>query len=104
MGFDMTDVKKLRKLAEGETPTLSYADNAPYWEYILATNPQAIIEILDRLERYEKALKEIMAKEGLCIFGSSDTSDSPDVAFRQGSAYSNSECAGIAREALEGGK
>lgn len=86
----MTDVKKLRKLAEGETPTLSYADNAPYWEYILATNPQAIIEILDRLERYEKALE---------YYGFKLVPDS----LNSGKTTITTDTGRVAREALEGG-
>lgn len=55
----MTDIKKLRELAEKATPTISYADNSPYWEYILAANPQAIIEVLDMVDRYREALSTI---------------------------------------------
>jgi hypothetical protein len=47
-----------------------------------------------------EAINQIVAKRGMCIFGSSDTSGDPEVAFRQGSAYSFSECADIAKEAL----
>jgi len=53
-----------------------------------------IVELADRLN-------EISEKEGMCIFGSSDTSDLPEVAFRQGSAYSYSECARTSKEALQ---
>ena len=81
----MTDLKKLRELAEKATPTISYADNAPYWEYILAANPQAIIELLDRLERYEKALEHYESAH-YTISGFPCDHD------------------GVAREALEGGK
>lgn len=49
----------------------------------------------------ENKLKEISEKEGMCIFGSSNTSDLPEVAFRQGSAYSYSECASTSKEALQ---
>ena len=49
----------------------------------------------------ENKLKEISEKEGMCIFGSSYTSDLPEVAFRQGSAYSYSECARTSKEALQ---
>jgi len=56
---EKTDIKKLREMAEKATPTLSYADNAPYWEYILAANPQAIIELLDRLNEAESAIKDL---------------------------------------------
>lgn len=47
------------------------------------------------------ALREISEKEGMCIFGSSDTSNLPEVAFRQGSAYSYSECARTSKKALQ---
>lgn len=62
---------------------------------------QRNIKLTSKLERMELALREIEAKEGMCIFGSADTSGDPDVAFRQGSAYSNNECAEIARQALK---
>ena len=79
----MTDLKKLRKLAEMATPgpwtgynrgvfsMASPISNQGYggnvcavdmqkdFEFIKAANPQAIIELLDRLERYEKALEKI---------------------------------------------
>jgi hypothetical protein len=51
-------------------------------------------------DQIREALEKIKAKEGFCIYGSSDTSDDPDVAFRQGSAYAFNECAEIAKEAL----
>lgn len=63
---------------------------------------------MTELERLKEAnrvmrekLEEIRAKEGFCIFGSSDTSCDPEQAFRQGSAFTYAETAGIAREALE---
>lgn len=83
----MTDLKKLRALAEKATPgrwslktnvhpetngmswgfltgpsqNITWSDNKPSTvrdaEFIATANPQAIIELLDRLERYEKALR-----------------------------------------------
>ena len=55
----------------------------------------------EREKKLVAALEEIKAKEGYCIFGSSETDPDPEVAFRQGSAYSNSDCAAIAAEALK---
>ena len=75
----MTDIKKLRELAEKATPWpkhFAVGDTFPpvwlvdengerheimnddliFWE---AANPQAVIELLDRLERYEKALRDV---------------------------------------------
>jgi hypothetical protein len=96
----MTDVKKLRELAEKATPGPKHFavedtfptmwlvdengerheimnDDLIFWA---AANPQAIIELLDRLERYERALEKI-----------------PLTQFW-------AEAAVVAREALEGGK
>ena len=79
MGFDMTDIKKLRELAVKATPWPKHFavedtfptmwlvdengerheimnDDLIFWE---AANPQAVIELLDRLERYEKALRDV---------------------------------------------
>ena len=81
----MTDLKKLRELAEKATPgpydsrckefsnqarteiwtefgwlsELPRSYHEPTIEFQAAANPQAIIEILDRLERYEKALRDV---------------------------------------------
>lgn len=79
----MTDVKKLRELAEKATPgpwtgynrgvfsMASPISNQGYggnvcavdmqkdFEFIKAANPQAIIEILDMVDRYEKTLKKV---------------------------------------------
>ena len=69
--------------------------------FIAAANPKAVIGLIARIEKLEAALKEIEAKDGFCIYGSSDTSADPEEAFREGSAYANIECASIAREALK---
>lgn len=81
----MTDLKKLRELAEDFERKLN--SDCGIQEAIesgsvfhFAANPQAIIELLDRLERYEKALEKI-----------------PLTQFW-------AEAAVVAREALEGGK
>lgn len=88
----MTDVKKLRKLAVNATfPSSEWDSEHPAsdeWKankennlaWCRAANPQAIIEVLDRLELYEKALEKI-----------------PLTQFW-------AEAAVVAREALEGGK
>ena len=100
----MTDLKKLRELAEKANPGPWIEKRDPFDverihvvdqddeifcsvrgttrnSYFIATaNPQAIIELLDRLERYEKALEKI-----------------PLTQFW-------AEAAVVAREALEGGK
>jgi len=97
----MTDVKKLRELAVKATPWpkhFAVGDTFPpvwlvdengerheimnddliFWE---AANPQAVIEILDRLERYRDALEGILQEVGTSTLAHK-----------------------IAREALEGGK
>lgn len=71
--------------------------------FIAHANPAAILGLIAKLERYEAALEMIKEKDGFCIYGSSETSDDPDHAFRQGSAYTYSECASIARKALDEG-
>lgn len=91
----MTDLKKLRELAVKAIPKIPgicnecsfelsyrhwYGCSIPEDAFAEAINPQAIIEILDRLERYEKALEKI-----------------PLTQFW-------AEAAVVAREALEGGK
>lgn len=92
----MTDLKKLRELAEKAIPVKAgicnecqfdfegfrhrYGCSIPEDSFADAANPQAIIELLDRLERYEKALEKI-----------------PLTQFW-------AEAAVVAREALEGGK
>lgn len=128
----MTDLKKLRELAEKATPgpwtalfvfgssdlpvsicretgrTINIAgvecpDNdyicevhseaanpAPDFRFIAAANPQAIIELLDRLERYEKALIE---------FADYDNQYEPNMVCWPASDYMRK-----AREALEGEK
>jgi len=53
----MTDIKKLRELAiDAMLDVEKDQDESDRFQFIKAANPQAIIEILDRLERYEKAL------------------------------------------------
>lgn len=52
------------------------------------------------IARLRLALEEIKAKEGYCVYGSMDTSHDPEIAFRQGSAYTYSEVARMAAEAL----
>lgn len=105
----MTDIKKLRKLAEdirnsdfesedfndtllidhvvasGGTMRIAFEAVKPLRDFIAACNPQAIIELLDRLERYEKALEHYESAH-YTISGFPCDHD------------------GVAREALEGGK
>lgn len=50
----MIDLKKLRELA---VAAFKYDSPFTIREFQAAANPQAIIELLDRLERYEKALE-----------------------------------------------
>lgn len=106
----MTDIKKLRELAEKATPWPKHFavedtfptmwlvdenggrheimnDDLIFWE---AANPQAIIELLDRLERYEKALVEMADYEN---------PNEPNRVCWPASDYMRK-----AREALEGGK
>ena len=54
----------------------------------------------EKVERLREALNVIEKKEGYCIFGTPDLADTPDQAFRQGSAFTYAEVAAIAREAL----
>lgn len=73
MGCDMTDVKKLRELAVMAIPKIPgicnecsfelsyrhwYGCSIPEDAFAEAINPQAIIEILDRLERLENCIKK----------------------------------------------
>lgn len=114
----MTDIKKLRKLAEKSNPGPWIEKRDPFdverihivdqedriicsvrgttrnCEFIAAANPQAIIEILDRLERYEKALR-FYAKDSQFSTGEKMT----DSQKRDMDDYGSR-----AREALEGGK
>ena len=110
----MTDLKKLRELAEKATPGPKYFtvedtfptmwlvdehgdyhditnDDLTFWE---SFNPQAIIELLDRLERYEKALR-FYAKDSQFSTGEKMT----DSQKRDMDDYGSR-----AREALEGEK
>lgn len=110
----MTDLKKLRELAEKANPGPWIEKRDPFDverihvvdqddeiicsvrgttrnSYFIATaNPQAIIELLDRLERYEKALIE---------FADYDNQYEPNMVCWPASDYMRK-----AREALEGGK
>lgn len=99
----MTDIKKLRELAEDFERKLSsdcgiqeaIESGALFHD---AANPQAIIEILDRLERYEKALR---------FYGNEKNWDDSfllSMSDREPTTI-HDECGGKrAREALEGGK
>ena len=95
----MTDIKKrvdtkwLRELAErcvyipGQYYESVFESDR---EFVNAANPQAIIELLDRLERYEKALIE---------FADYDNQYEPNMVCWPASEYMKK-----AREALEDGK
>ena len=54
--------------------------------------------------RLRAALKEVAAKNGMCVFGASEMPEDPEQAFRLGSAYAFNEAAEIASEALGGGE
>lgn len=60
MGCDMTDLKKLRMLAEIAARHNGYGvfTTDECQNFSDAANPQAIIEILDRLERLENCIKK----------------------------------------------
>lgn len=118
----MTDLKKLRELAEKANPgpwiekrdpfdverihvvdqddeIICYVRGTTRNSYFIATaNPQAIIELLDRLERYEKALR---------FYGNEKNWDDSfllSMSDREPTTI-HDECGGRrAREALEGGK
>lgn len=77
----MTDLKKLRELAEMRSRD-GYVN--------MVAECEAIIELLDRLERYEKALIE---------FADYDNQYEPNMVCWPASDYMRK-----AREALEGGK
>lgn len=59
-----------------------------------------ITALAESCEALEEALHDIENKRGMCIFGSAETAEDPEVAFRQGSAYSFGETAEMAAEAL----
>jgi hypothetical protein len=61
------------------------------------------MELRARVERLEGALEKIKGKDGYCIFGSSEMSEDPEQAYRDGSAQAFYDCAEIAREALKQG-
>lgn len=118
----MTDLKKLRKLAvairktdfesedfndtllidhvvaTGGTMHVAFEMTKPLRDFIAACSPQAIIELLDRLERYEKALR---------FYGNEKNWDDSfllSMSDREPTTI-HDECGGRrAREALEGGK
>lgn len=103
----MTDLKKLRELAEKAIPVKAgicnecqfdfegfrhrYGCSIPEDSFADAANPQAIIELLDRLERYEKALT---------YYAYEIVADS----LNAGKTTITTATGRIAREALEGGK
>lgn len=95
----MTDLKKLRELAVWSMADLPPSPVIRKEDLILAkaridfcaaANPQAIIEVLDRLERYREALIE---------FADYDNQYEPNMVCWPASDYMRK-----AREALEGGK
>lgn len=128
----MSDLQKLRKLAEKANPGPWIEKRDPFDverihivdpddeiicsvrgttrnSYFIATaNPQAIIELLDRLERYEKALRSCEVRSGHIENWHRDHvtpdnfKDCQDVGVTP-EAYLR-ETKMIAREALEGGK
>lgn len=123
MGCDMTDVKKLRELAVMAIPKIPgicnecsfelsyrhwYGCSIPEDAFAEAINPQAIIEILDRLERYREALRSCEVRSGHIENWHRDHvtpdnfKDCQDVGVTP-EAYLR-ETKMIAREALEGGK
>lgn len=109
----MTDLKKLRELAKDFERKLSndfglqeaIESGALFHD---AANPQAIIDLLDRLERYEKALRSCEVRSGHIENWHRDHvtpdnfKDCQDVGVTP-EAYLR-ETKMIAREALEGGK
>lgn len=86
--------ERLDEKIEDEAETYSFAIGSVGYKAGAASLVHLVVEL-------ENKLKEISEKEGMCIFGSSNTSDLPEVAFRQGSAYSYSECARTSKEALQ---
>lgn len=91
----MTDVKKLRELA---VAAFKYDSPFTISQFQAAANPQAIIEVLDMVERYEKALR---------FYGNEKNWDDSfllSMSDREPTTI-HDECGGKrAREALEGGK
>lgn len=88
----MTDVKKLRELA---VAAFKYDSPFTISQFQAAANPQAIIEVLDRLERYREALRFYATAEYVDVKNRYGDPNDPDLEEDDGS---------IARKALEGGK
>lgn len=89
----MTNIKKLRELAEIAARHNGYGvfTTDECQNFSDAANPQDIIELLDRLERYEKALT---------YYAYEIVADS----LNAGKTTITTATGRIAREALEGGK
>lgn len=92
----MSDLKtRILKAAEYELD-----DHGSEWAKGIANEHQRLRPLVEALAQAVDALENVKAKDGMCIFGTWDLADTPDQAFRQGSAYAYSEGAGIARDAL----
>jgi hypothetical protein len=54
-------IQNLKKLAEAATPGFKVSPVRPYdihvMAFILSANPQTILSLIERIERYEEALK-----------------------------------------------
>lgn len=83
-----------------QSPTIETQINRQGNSEFIAHSPQDIAFLLQAVEVMNEKLEELKGKEGFCIYGTTDLADNPEQAFRQGSAYTYSECAAIAQEAL----
>lgn len=67
---------------------------------MLREAPTDLALLTDCLSVALEKLAEVQSKVGMCIYGSSDTSHYPEVAYRQGSYQAWCDTGSIANEAL----
>lgn len=72
----------------------------PATKAMLREAPTDLALLTDCLSVALEKLAEVQSKVGMCIYGSSDTSHDPEVAYRQGSYQAWCDTGSIAKEAL----
>lgn len=91
----MTKWKRVLTLADREIDS-----EVPANGRLIARAPEDLALLTDALEVALEKLAEVQSKVGMCIYGSSDTSHDPEVAYRQGSYQAWCDTGSIAKEAL----
>jgi hypothetical protein len=93
------DYRTLRVISKGD-------EEIPDYRYFVSKSnfdelESEVTKLREENRIMREALEEVKGKIGFCIFGSTDISHVPEVAYRQGSYQAWCDTGAIAREALE---